>query len=149
MSHFIGEFEIRLDAKGRLALPAGVIRQLPTAGGKVVINRGFEPCLVLYPGVEWDRQVAELSRLNPYVRENREFVRYFLRGASPAEPDSANRILIPRALLDYAGIDKDVVMMGNLSNLELWSPDRYKAQLDREPEDFSALAEKVMGGRSV
>jgi MraZ protein len=104
---------------------------------------------VLYPGAEWDRQVAELSRLNPYVKENREFVRYFLRGASPAEPDSANRILIPRALLDYAGIDKDVVMMGNLSNLELWSPERYKAQLDREPEDFSALAEKVMGGRSV
>jgi MraZ protein len=149
MSHFIGEFEIRLDAKGRLSLPAGVIRQLPSGGGKVVINRGFEPCLVLYSGMEWDRQVAELSRLNPYVKENREFVRYFLRGASPAEPDAANRILIPRALLDYAGIDKDVVMMGNLSNLELWSPDRYKAQLDREPEDFSALAEKVMGGRSV
>lgn len=149
MSHFIGEFEIRLDAKGRLSLPAGVIRQLPSGGGKVVINRGFEPCLVLYSGMEWDRQVAELSRLNPYVKENREFVRYFLRGASPAEPDAANRILIPRALLDYAGIDKDVVMMGNLSNLELWSPDRYKAQLDREPEDFSALAEKVMGGRNV
>ena len=149
MSHFIGEFEIRLDAKGRLSLPAGVIRQLPSGGGKVVINRGFEPCLVLYSGMEWDRQVAELSRLNPYVKENREFVRYFLRGASPAEPDAANRILIPRALLDYAGIDKDVVMMGNLSKIELWSPDRYKAQLDREPEDFSALAEKVMGGRSV
>ncbi len=148
VTQFIGEFSLKLDAKSRISLPAGLLRQLSAeAAGKWVINRGFEPCLVLYPSLEWDSMVHELGQLNPYVRENREFLRYFLRGATALEPDSANRLLLPKSLLQYAGIDKDLVLFGHLNRIELWSEQAYYKMLDQEPQDFSALAERVMGGQ--
>jgi len=148
VTQFLGEYEIKLDAKGRLVLPAALLRQLPAeAGGKLVVNRGIEKCLSLYPSNEWDAQMAELNKLNPYVKENREFVRYFLRGATPVELDSANRILLPKHLLEHAAIEKDLVLAGNLNNIEIWSKSLHNSLLDNEPVDFSALAEKVMGGR--
>ncbi len=147
MTQFIGEFPLKLDAKSRISLPAGLLRQLnPEEAGKWVINRGFEACLVLYPAVEWDRMVTELGRLNPYVRENRDFLRYFLRGATALDSDTAHRILLPKALLQYAGIERDLVLFGHLNRIELWSEQAYHRMLDQEPQDFSALAEKVMGG---
>lgn len=148
VTQFLGEYELKLDAKGRLVLPAGLMRQLPAeAAGRLVVNRGFEKCLVLYPASEWDGIVAEVTKLNQYVKENREFVRYFLRGASPLELDAANRINLPNSLLEYAGIEKDVVLFGNLNKIEIWSKQLYNDMLNNEPGDFSALAEKVMGGR--
>lgn len=148
VTQFLGEYEIKLDAKGRLVLPAVLLRQLPAeAGGKLVVNRGIEKCLSLYPANEWDAQMAELNKLNPYVKENREFVRYFLRGATPVELDSANRILLPKHLLEHASIEKDLVLAGNLNNIEIWSKTLHASLLDSEPDDFSILAEKVMGGR--
>ncbi len=148
VTQFLGEYEVKLDAKGRLVLPAALLRQLPPeAGGKLVVNRGIEKCLVLYPANEWDAQMAELNKLNPYVKENREFVRYFLRGATPVELDSANRILLPKHLLEHGQIDKDLVLAGNLNNIEIWSKPLHSQMLNSEPDDFSALAEKVMGGR--
>lgn len=148
VTQFLGEYEIKLDAKARLVMPAGLMRQLPAAAaGRLVLNRGFEKNLVLYPANEWDVIVAELNKLNPYVKENREFVRYFLRGATPVELDSANRILLPKPLQEYAAIEKDIVLSGNLNNIEIWSKQLHAAAMDNEPADFSALAEKVMGGR--
>lgn len=148
VTQFIGEFSLKLDAKSRISLPAGLLRQLSAeASGKWVINRGFEACLVLYPSLEWDQMVQELGQLNPYVRENREFLRYFLRGATSLEPDSANRLLLPKSLLQYAGIDKDLILFGHLNRIELWSEHAYFKMLEQEPQDFSALAERVMGGQ--
>jgi MraZ protein len=147
VTQFLGEYEVKLDAKGRLVMPAGLLRQLPAeAAGRLVLNRGFEQNLVLYPASEWEVIVGELNKLNPYVKENREFVRYFLRGATPLELDAANRILLPRALQEYASIEKDIMLSGNLNKIELWSKQLYLSALDNEPADFSALAEKVMGG---
>ncbi|MFN3529258.1 MAG: division/cell wall cluster transcriptional repressor MraZ [Bacteroidia bacterium] len=147
MTQFLGEFEVKLDAKARLVMPAGLLRQLPAeAGGRLVLNRGFEKNLVLYPANEWQVIVEGLNKLNPYVKENREFVRYFLRGATPIELDSANRILLPKPLQEYAEIEKDLVLSGNLNNIEIWSKQLHAAVMDKEPVDFSDLAEKVMGG---
>lgn len=147
VTQFLGEFEVKLDAKARLVMPAGLLRQLPAAAaGKLVLNRGFEKNLVLYPANEWQVIVEGLNQLNPYVKENREFVRYFLRGATPLELDSANRMLLPKSLQEYAGIEKEVVLSGNLNNIEIWSKQLHAAVMDQEPADFSDLAEKVMGG---
>ena len=113
----------------------------------LVINRGFEKHLVVYPRKEWDLILDDLSKLNQYEKKNRDFVRYFTRGATEIIPDAAGRILFPKTLLDYAGITADVVLTGNLNKIEVWSQSAYDEQLDNEPENFANLAEEVMGNK--
>ena len=83
--------------------------------------------------------------MNGYVRKNREFIRYFYRGASEVALDSSDRVLITKRLLEYAGIDKEAVLFAVNDHIEIWSKETYYAQMDTEPEDFSDLAEEVMG----
>ena len=148
MPHFLGEFECKLDAKGRMMIPSNLRKQLPEAEREgLVINRGFEKHLVVYPRKEWDLILDDLSKLNQYEKKNRDFVRYFTRGATEIIPDAAGRILFPKTLLDYAGITADVVLTGNLNKIEVWSQSAYDEQLDNEPENFANLAEEVMGNK--
>ena len=152
MSHFLGEFDCKLDAKGRMMIPSSLKKQLPEAEREgLVINRGFEKHLVIYTKKEWDVITAELSKLNLYEKKSRDFVRYFTRGATELSLDSANRILFPKALMEYAGIATDVVLSCQLNKIEVWAKDAYDAQMDNEPENFANLAEEVMGnaGRGV
>jgi MraZ protein len=147
MSHFLGEFECKLDAKGRLMLPAGLRKQMPEAEREgLVINRGFEKHLVIYTRKEWDAIVADLSKLNQYEKKTRDFIRYFTRGASELSLDAAGRILVPKSLLEYGGMAGDVVLASQFNKIELWAKDAYDAQLDNEPDNFANLAEEVMGG---
>ncbi|WP_419802996.1 division/cell wall cluster transcriptional repressor MraZ [Mucilaginibacter sp.] len=148
MPHFLGEFECKLDAKGRMMIPSNLRKQLPEAEREgLVINRGFEKHLVVYPRKEWDLILDDLSKLNQYEKKNRDFVRYFTRGATEIVPDAAGRVLFPKALLDYAGIGTDVVLAGNLNKIEVWAKAAYDEQLDNEPENFANLAEEVMGNK--
>jgi MraZ protein len=147
MSHFLGEFECKLDAKGRLMLPAGLRKQMPDSEREgLVVNRGFEKHLVIYTRKEWDTIVEDLSKLNQYEKKTREFIRYFTRGASELSLDAAGRILLPRSLMEYAGMGADVVLASQFNKIEVWAKDAYDAQLDNEPDNFSNLAEEVMGG---
>lgn len=147
MAHFLGEFDCKLDAKGRMMIPSNLKKQLPEAEREgLVINRGFEKHLVIYTKKEWDKIVEELSKLNPYEKKTREFIRYFTRGATELTLDSANRVLLPKSLLDYAGVESEVVLSCQFNKIELWSKEAYDAQLDNEPENFAGLAEEVMGG---
>ncbi len=147
MTHFLGEFECRLDAKARIALPVALRKQLPVASGeRFVVNRGFEQHLTLYPFMEWQRITAELNRLNLYVKKNRDFVRYFHRGATELELDSSGRLLLPRRLLDYAGIREAVILLAYANRIEGWDPTLYENLLSDEPADFARLAEEIMGG---
>lgn len=149
MPHFLGEFECKLDAKGRIMIPANLRKQLPEAEREgLVINRGFEKHLVVYPRKEWDLILDDLSKLNQYEKKNRDFVRYFTRGATEIVPDAAGRVLFSKALLDYAGIGTDVVLTGNLNKIEVWAQNAYNEQLDNEPENFANLAEEVMGNKA-
>lgn len=152
MSHFLGEFDCKLDAKGRMVIPSNLKKQLPEAEAEgLVINRGFEKHLVLYTKKEWNTITDELSRLNPYEKKNREFIRYFTRGASEITLDSANRVLLPKSLLEYAGIGSEVILLCQFNKIEVWAKEAYDMHLDSEPENFAALAEEVMGnaGRRV
>ncbi|GAA4096041.1 division/cell wall cluster transcriptional repressor MraZ [Mucilaginibacter panaciglaebae] len=148
MSNFLGEFDCKLDAKGRMMIPVGLKKQLPEAVSEgLVINRGFEKHLVIYTRKEWDKIVDDLSKLNSYEKKTREFIRYFTRGASELLLDSAGRVLLPKSLLEYAGIGADVVLACQFNKIEVWAKDAYDSQLDDEPENFANLAEEVMGGR--
>ena len=146
MSNFLGEFDCKLDAKGRMMIPVGLKKQLPEAVNEgLVINRGFEKHLVIYTRKEWNKIVDELSQLNQYEKKTREFIRYFTRGASELTLDSAGRVLLPKALLEYAGINADVVLSCQFNKIEVWAQEAYEAQMDNEPENFANLAEEVMG----
>ncbi len=146
MSHFLGEFDCKLDAKGRIMIPANLKKQLPEAEvDGLVLNRGFEKHLVIYTRKGWDKIVDDLSKLNQYEKKTREFIRYFTRGASELTLDSSNRVLMPKALLEYAGIGNEVVLSCQFNKIEVWAKDNYDAQLDNEPENFANLSEEVMG----
>jgi len=129
-------------------MPSGLRKQLdPEAQEKFVLNRGFEKCLVLYPKNVWSGISAEISKLNQYKKKNREFIRYFYRGASEISLDSTGRLLFPKRLMAYAEIAKEVVLFAYFDRIEVWDKKIYDNLLTDEPEDFSNLAEEVMGSK--
>ena len=148
MSFLTGEFECKLDNKGRMMVPAGLRKKLPEAESEgLVINRGFKKYLVIYTKTEWDKKLVELSKLNEYEDESIEFIRYFMRGATELTLDAAGRINIPQLLLDHAGIGSDVVVTCLLNKIEVWDKAAHEAKINSEPKDFARLAERVMGSK--
>jgi MraZ protein len=146
MTNFLGEYECKVDAKGRITLPSSLKRQVNNASqDRYVIHRGFEKCLILYPFNEWETTSAEVNKLNLYNKKNREFARQFHRGATELELDGTNRLLMPKRLLEYAGIGKDLILFAYSNRIEVWAKEVYENWLNAEPEDLSALAEEVMG----
>lgn len=142
----LGEYECKIDPKGRMRLPSGLIGQLGERGNYTfVINRGFENCLMLYPIEVWEEISKKINQLNTYGRKEREFVRYFYRGATKITMDGADRILLTKGLLDYAGIDKDVILSAFNDCIEIWSKDQYDNMLENEPDNFADLAEELLG----
>lgn len=141
----LGEYDCKLDAKGRMRLPSGLINQLGDDKPTFVINRGFERCLMLYPEELWQHISAEVNALNIYNKKNREFVRYFYRGAQELSMDSADRILLPKRLIEYAGIDNEVILSAYNGRIEIWARDEYDRMMEDEPMDFSDLADEVLG----
>ena len=142
----LGEYECKIDAKGRMRMPSGLIAQLGDAEAPTfVINRGFEKCLMVYPEEVWERITNEVNQLNLYNKKNRAFVRYFYRGAQKVTMDSADRILVSKRLLEYADVEREVILSAYNDRIEIWAADQYEALLDEEPEDFSDLAEDVLG----
>lgn len=146
MLNLLGEYDLKLDAKGRLTLPSGLRKQLDGEIQKgFVINRDvFKPCLVLYPMVEWEHTQTTMRRLNRFVAKNVEFVRRFMNGATPIELDASDRLLLPKHLLSHAGIGKGLRMVGMMDRVEIWSTTTHEKML-QENVDLTALAEDVMG----
>lgn len=150
MANYIGEFDCTVDAKGRMMLPAGLLKQFtPALKEKFVINRSvFQKCLVLNPMDAWDEIMKDLSKLNRFVKKNDDFIRQYNNGAVQVEVDASNRILIPKRLIDYAKIEKDVVLTANLNKIEIWSAAVYDQVMSSyDPDAFAALAEEVMGNK--
>ena len=152
MPQLLGEYDCKLDAKGRVRMPSPLLKQLGEHEENdpyvFVVNRGIEDCLTLYPKEVWDIVSEEVNGLNTYVKKNRAFVRYFFRGATELSTDSSDRINLPQKLLDYAGITKEkreIVLFAHTNKIEIWAKDKYDGVLEEEPEDFSDLAEEVMG----
>ncbi len=143
-TNFFGEYECKLDEKGRLRLPSAILNQLGENNSQdFVANRGFERCLYLFPKDIWTIKLNEVQGLNEYLPEVRQFKRYFYRGATEFTPDKADRILLPKILLDYAGIDKTLIITAVGEYLEIWNAEAYREIINTEPEDISALAQKI------
>ena len=145
MFQLTGEYECRMDAKGRIKLPAGLIRQLGGASlPAFVLNRGQERCLSLFTKTTWDQTTRHInSRLNVYDSKHRAVLRYFYRGATEVNADSAERILIPKSLIEYAHLSKDCIIIGYASRIEIWARDKYEEWLAQEPDDFANAMDDV------
>jgi MraZ protein len=148
MSYFSSEYECKLDAKGRLILPARMKANLPAASGNnIVITRGFETCLVIYPEVEWRKVFSKVSGLNEFNEEYRNFQRNFFRGNTEAELDSNGRFVLPRSMSKYAQIETEVIVVGMGNRIEIWNPELYDQFLIKDQKEFSKLAEKFLGDK--
>jgi len=150
MTTFIGDYNCRVDEKGRVTFPSSLKKQMDTASqNRFVVKKDiFEQCLVLYPIEEWERQNAIIrSKVNPYNKEHNKFLRNFYRGSAEIVLDGNNRLLIPKRLLELAEISKEAILAGQYGKIEIWSKELYEA-VEESNEDFAALAEKIMGGNS-
>jgi MraZ protein len=145
----LGEYSVSLDNKGRMRLPSALLRQLGDkpdgdSGYAFVVNRGFEKCLTLYPRPVWDQLAARINQLNRFNDQNRAFIRTFYLGATPVETDSAERILLHKGLLDYAGITEEAVLVAMNDRVEIWSPQEHQSLLLTPSEQFADLSNRVM-----
>ena len=148
MAYLSGEYECKLDAKGRMVLPARIKSTLPDAEvPKVFVKRGFEACLVLYPELEWKKVYSRVAGLSEFNEEQRNFQRNFFSGSAELELDSAGRFLIPKLMLKYADIDKDAIVVGVGNRVEIWNPDKYNQYLIKDQNEFSKQAEKFLSGQ--
>lgn len=146
MTSFLGEFECRLDSKSRFLVPSGLRKQLdPESNEQFVMNRGFEGCLVLYPNTAWERITARLKKLNLFVSKNRAFYRQFHNGATSVALDSNGRILIPKSLLAFGGLKKEIVLFAYADRIEVWAKEKYDKVMTQDEDEFASLAEDVMG----
>lgn len=148
MAAFIGDYNCKVDVKGRILFPSSFKKQMPSASEyRFVIKKEiFETCLILYPINEWERQNEIVrSKVNPFNKEQNMFLREFYRGSAEVVLDGNNRLLIPKRLLDLAQISSDVVLAGQNGKIEIWAKSLYDKSAMNE-SDFANLAEKILGG---
>jgi len=145
--NLIGTYECKADSKGRLMVPAALKKKLlPLLQDGFVIKRSvFEPCLELYPMEEWNAMMAKVNKLNRFRKKNNDFIRRFTAGVKTVEVDANGRLLIPKDLLGFAGITKEIVLNSAINIVEIWDKDKYETAIEDATGDFADLAEEVMG----
>ncbi|WP_353778993.1 division/cell wall cluster transcriptional repressor MraZ [Winogradskyella sp. 3972H.M.0a.05] len=147
MNPLIGTYECKADAKGRVLLPSALKKQLsPVLQQGFVLKRAvFQPCLELYPMEEWNALMSKVNKLNRFKKKNNDFIRRFTAGVKIIEVDNSGRLLVPKDLMAFSGITKDVVMASAVHIVEIWDKQRYEKAIDDATVDFADLAEEVMG----
>lgn len=142
---FRGQFTYSIDVKGRISIPAKLRKQIsPEANDSFVMTRGVSTCIDIYPLNEWNQIEEKLLKLNQFQPDDVRFVRMFTQYAIEDTMDSQSRILIPQNLIDYAKIEKEVLILGVLKKIEVWNPKIYEDYLNQSPETFEQIAAKVM-----
>lgn len=128
-------------------LPAAIKKQLhPVLQNGFVLKRAvFQPCLELYPMSEWEVLMQKVNKLNRFKKKNNDFIRRFTAGLKMVEVDTAGRLLIPKDLVAFSGITKEVVVSSAINIIEIWDKDKYEKAIDDATGDFADLAEEVMG----
>ncbi|HRS53287.1 MAG TPA: hypothetical protein P5250_01095 [Bacteroidales bacterium] len=147
MLNLIGVYECRLDEKGRFMFPMALRKQLSG-----VINEGFiikrsvhRQCLEIFPMQVWNKEMQEVNRLNRYIKSNDDFIRALTAGHRYVEIDGLGRLLIPKDLMVFAELKKDIVCATLIDRIELWDKLQYEAIIKEISINFGALAENVMG----
>ena len=147
LNTIVGTYECKVDAKGRLLLPAPLKKQLASSlqDGFVLKRSVFQPCLELYPMAEWNVLMNKVNKLNRFVKKNNDFIRRFTAGVKIVEIDALGRLLVPKDLVVFASISKDIVLSSAINIVEIWDKDLYEKSIDDATIDFADLAEDVMG----
>jgi transcriptional regulator MraZ len=140
---FLGTHSPRLDEKGRLFLPAKYRDEL--AAG-LVITKGQERCLYVFPLPEFDRITEALRTAPVTAKAVRDYSRVFFASASDEMPDKQGRVTIPPALREYAGLQRDCVVIGANTRLEIWDAQAWTSYLDQQEDAFSDASEEVLPG---
>lgn len=135
---FMGEYNHSIDAKGRVIVPSKFRENL---GDEFVVTKGLDGCLFVYDNSEWTAFEEKLKTLPLTNKEARQFVRFFLAGAASLEVDKQGRILLPANLREFAGLDKEAVLIGVASRIEIWSKERYEGEVSYE--DVDEIAEHM------
>lgn len=150
MNAIIGTYECKVDSKGRLLMPAPLKKQLlPEISDGFILKRSvFQPCLELYPMSEWNTMMLKINKLNKFVKKNNDFIRRFTAGVKVVEIDALGRLLIPKDLMTFAHIAKDVVFSSAVNTIEIWDKEAYEKAIDDSSLDFALLAEEVMGNQN-
>jgi MraZ protein len=151
VNSLIGTYECKVDAKGRLMLPAALKKQMsPILQNGFVLKRAvFQPCLELYPMSEWEVLMNKVNKLNRFKKKNNDFIRRFTAGVKMIEVDATGRLLIPKDLVAFANISKDIVVSSAVNIIEIWDKTKYEQAIDDAAVDFADLAEEVMGQDEV
>ncbi len=137
---FSGEYQHSVDPKGRLIMPSKFREGL---GDKFMITRGLDDCLFVYSMTDWESFESKLKSLPMTDNNARAFVRFFLSGATECELDKQGRILVPQNLRDYAGIDKDVAVVGVSSRVEIWDKDKWQKYISDVNDNPNELAKNL------
>jgi MraZ protein len=147
LNTIIGTYECKVDAKGRLLLPAPLKKQLTASlqEGFVLKRSVFDVCLELWPMAEWNMMMQKINKLNRFNKKNNDFIRKFMAGVKIIEIDDLGRLLVPKDLVAFGHINKDVVLSSKVNIVEVWDKELYEQSIASDAEDFADLAEEVMG----
>lgn len=136
----IGEYKHTLDPKKRLSLPSKWREEL---GKKLVVTRGLDNCLFVYPLKEWQKITEKIDQLPLGQADTRSFNRFFLSGATEVEVDSVGRILVPDFLKEFGKLESSVVLAGISTRIEIWDEKRWETYKRSIEEQADSLAEKL------
>ena len=139
---FMGEYNHTVDAKGRLIIPSRFREELKN---EFIVTKGLDGCLFVFPGNEWQIFEEKLKALPLTNKNARQFSRFFVAGATPCELDRQGRILVPQTLREFAGLEKDVVLTGNLNRIEVWSKEKWSEICNYDDMDSIAESMQDMG----
>ena len=143
MIRFNSEYNCKVDIKGRLVLPARLKTALPETGGNtLMLMQGFEPCLLLYPMLEYHKIYSKIVGLDELKKEDRNIQRNFFRRSVEVELDTAGRVLIPRNMIEAVKIGKEVKVIGAGSKIEIWNPELFK-DFDMTDSDLENRVENI------
>ena len=148
MNYLIGTYECKIDVKGRLLIPSAFKKQLaPVIPKGFVLKRAvFQNCLELYPLAQWEELIKKVNSLNRFRKKNNDFIRRFTAGVKFIELDGNGRLLIPKDLIEFSNINRDVTLSTSVNIIEIWDKSSYEKAIADSRDDFAQLAEEVMGG---
>lgn len=143
---FLGSFKYSIDPKGRISIPAKLRKFVASdANDTFVMTRGTKKCIVIYPMNHWQDLVAsKLNKLNPFDPKDAQFLRMFLQPAAEDKFDYQSRLMIPKNLIEFAGIKKDIMILGVNQFMEIWDPDIYENYLKEQQQSYDEIAKEVM-----
>ncbi len=144
---FKGRENFSIDSKGRVNIPAKMRKSITAeANDTFVVTRGIDKCIVAYPSDEWKKYEESFQKLNQYDDKNRFFLRVVLPLCEEVTLDSQQRILLPKHLLEYAGIEGRVLVIGMMDHIEFWNPNEYEQYMREYNIPYKEVAKEVMVG---